>query len=106
LVEDAGLTALMGEDPAEWLRHGEAKLKREHSERGRRRSTAEMSFSSKIASLSRLFNDLGCRVFCNVASHQEVRSVEINAQKYSNSSCSTSSDGQLIYNDYTLTAAT
>jgi hypothetical protein len=36
LVEDAGLTALMGEDPAEWLRHGEAKLKREHSKRGRR----------------------------------------------------------------------
>jgi hypothetical protein len=26
----------MGEDPVEWLRHGEAKLKREHSKRGRR----------------------------------------------------------------------
>jgi hypothetical protein len=36
LVEDAGITALMGKDPAEWLRHGEAKLKREFSKKGRR----------------------------------------------------------------------
>jgi hypothetical protein len=36
LVEDVGIAALMGEDPAEWFRHGEAKLKREFSKKGRR----------------------------------------------------------------------
>jgi hypothetical protein len=36
LVEDAGMSDLMGEDPVEWLRHGEANLKREQSKKGRR----------------------------------------------------------------------
>jgi hypothetical protein len=30
------LTVLIGNDPVEWLRHGEAKLKREYTKRGRR----------------------------------------------------------------------
>jgi len=36
VVKEAGLPELIGEDPIEWLRHGEAKLKREMSKKGRR----------------------------------------------------------------------
>jgi hypothetical protein len=36
LMEKVGLTDLIGQDPAEWLRHGEANLKREYSKKGRR----------------------------------------------------------------------
>jgi hypothetical protein len=33
---DKELTAMIGPDPVEWLRHGEAKLKREYTKKGRR----------------------------------------------------------------------
>ena len=36
LEEEVGLEALIGEDPLEWLRHGEAVLRRERSKKGRR----------------------------------------------------------------------
>jgi hypothetical protein len=36
LMEKVGLIDLIGQDPAEWLRHGEANLKREYSKKGRR----------------------------------------------------------------------
>jgi hypothetical protein len=36
LVDKLRLTQLIGKDPTEWLRHGEANLKREMSKRGRR----------------------------------------------------------------------
>lgn len=36
LVEDVALDSMIGQDPVEWLRHGEAELKREMSKRGRR----------------------------------------------------------------------
>ena len=36
ITEEIGLAELAGEDPTEWLRHGEANLKREMSKKGRR----------------------------------------------------------------------
>jgi len=36
LSEAVGLTDMIGEDPVEWLRHGEAELKREMSKKGQR----------------------------------------------------------------------
>lgn len=36
LTDEIGLTSLIGPDPVEWLRHGEANLKREYSKKGRR----------------------------------------------------------------------
>jgi hypothetical protein len=36
LCRQAGITDMVGEDPTEWLRHGEAHLKREMSKKGRR----------------------------------------------------------------------
>lgn len=35
-LEDDRLLAMIGEDPVEWLKHGETNLKREYSKRGRR----------------------------------------------------------------------
>ena len=36
MVEESGLIEMIGEDPAQWLKHGEAHLKREMSKKGRR----------------------------------------------------------------------
>ena len=36
LEEKVGLESMIGPDPIEWLRHGEAVLKREYSKRGNR----------------------------------------------------------------------
>jgi hypothetical protein len=36
IVEESGLIEMIGEDPAQWLKHGEAHLKREMSKKGRR----------------------------------------------------------------------
>jgi hypothetical protein len=36
ITDEIGLTEMIGEDPLEWLRHGEANLKREMSKKGRR----------------------------------------------------------------------
>jgi hypothetical protein len=36
LIEEIGLEDMIGKDPIEWLRHGEANLKRDMSKKGRR----------------------------------------------------------------------
>lgn len=36
MTDEVGLTDLIGEDPVQWLKHGEAHLKREYSKKGRR----------------------------------------------------------------------